>query len=291
MLIPTNTTAAPNPAGRIDRLTLHPEWGPVIDKVVPQAGELAERATRLQEVARGIPVPVIDLQGAVLAALDADPVPDLVQVVADANGAARRHQQAQTTLSALYVDLQQQRADLVYRNADKILQAMNERLQEIVTAYRDNAAYQAGVASAESAIAARLVKPWQELLKLEDTYESVRSMHAAFITGILQADGALLMHTTPELLHMANPHEAHPDYLDQRADKAEGRDPWPDTRASAGQWLRYLADTPKARPWIPSPAQLEELQDRLTAAVRERRDPARRRSVPGRGNRLPLTAN
>lgn len=279
MFIPT--TPGANHAAHLQQFTDQPQWAAAIHAAVPKVSALAEQADRLKGLAASIPQPVTDVRAAVLAALDSDEVPDLVQVVTQARDATVRHTAAQAELSDLWLSLQAERHALVSDHATTILESMTHTVAGLVTAYRANKAVAAGVRTAEQAISTGLTKAWPEVGELEDRWASVMGLRTGFLRHFC---GAQLggTRTLPELDVLANPEQVNPDLVTNLAEgnyDHAGRPlgcTWPTAALHDPEWLRWFADTPEATVWLPTPEQAEDRREQINAQVRALRRTSRR---------------
>lgn len=128
----------------------------------------------------------------------------------------------------------------------------------------------AGARSAETAIERGAADAWQRMTELGGRYGALRTRQAA-LTGELMSDGHGALTRVKRHGILANVREVWPDAVKHDANEMGEPAPWPHERGRpydtphGREFLIWLAETPEARPWVPSVDQL----DRAAAAARD----------------------
>lgn len=223
----------------------------------------------LTEQAAALPAPTEDdAVAVVLAALDDGRAitPKMLTELSRPRLAVAEHVHAQKVLSRAASALLARRDAALAAGTPSALSALHEALVSLIDEHRSRAGD--APTSAQHAIDTGTAEQWQAILDARARYAALRQAQID-LTGLLD-------HPDPRVWHaayLANAEQAWPDLPAaiagngrRRRRQGGGFDiltaPWPDDPRDHAAWLDYLAATPEAEAWIPTPAQLDE---RLTA--------------------------
>lgn len=208
------------------------------------------------------------------------------------------HERRDATRNVLlsFIKEAEDRANALRPDADALLGAYNQRLQELLSTARPLAQSLGNAATADEAIAADRAGQWKQLGELAADYRMLRDAQMALMSGDLvraskSSDGRgedlasdlYLANLDTVWPHWKEPHLApFATVYPHQPQRVERREPWPTDPVQMLVWLV----TTKAEPWIPTSGQLRELWvDR-----RDRMMPKSTSNIrPAKGARPPLT--
>lgn len=255
--------AAPDsPLGKALR-TL-PAWTDAHDQLValpvssrfapgPAAGDAAVDDLVTQALAAGKPLDTL--------------TEDAVRVHAAAQGPALVHQAVARLRERLTGDLD----DAVTHGRDKVLGNLDDQLQQLLDRARALLKALGGIRDSEAAVDAGVLDELREWRQLVDLHARVREGQA-LVMGSTDSQGRSI--NTRVHAHLAAPEQTDTDYLArligcQVEEHGKLRPakpaPWPDSwrTEAALEWCALLAES---RPWVPTPAQLTEAEERVEVA-------------------------
>lgn len=202
---------------------------------------------------------------------------------------ARRHAADAAAADLVRTAIGQRRAavaneldGLVATHEAEVYAALHDRLELVLEEAAETLATLRGVSTAEDALANRdrpgVLDAWERWPALESRYAGLRSAQQ-HLWATTETRGRNLR--TIVAAFIAAPDVCDPDYVARRTGRRIATPdgtrtprpaPWPDLWA--GDALRWCATNPDARPWVPTPHQLEEAEERIAAVCRAFADTA-----------------
>ncbi|MEU3112669.1 hypothetical protein ABZ652_01145 [Micromonospora chalcea] len=171
-----------------------------------------------------------------------------------------------TMLQALIDNLNSEIAEANRQAAPARLAALNDRLHALVDAARAQVALLGHARDAEAAVQAGAAEAWMRLSELGNEYAALRNRQQGLVQEYLGDP-----HRAGTLVRryglIANLDEVWPGWYEYATNQHYDPAPWPheDGRPYDGQqgrdYLIWLADTPTARPWVPTVRQLEQAEE------------------------------
>lgn len=265
---------------RLGRYTNNPELADALHAVIPELFDLEKAKQQLVADAKTLNAPT-EAESVTAQLVDhllaGNPLPaDVVTRYADEQNYHAMWQHTANELGRIVADLCQRQDNAVRVAADRILRHLDREAKAIVADLRTNPAR---TLTAKAASSADKFDKWENAEHLLERYGHIRQAQGV-LTNKAAAVDPMLVNTQPVLFWLANPADVwseFPEYVrnDGRpADKFDpenpqaGLPPWP-ASADPREFALWLADTPKATPWVPTIGEV----DQLAATIRKAAPP------------------
>jgi len=160
---------------------------------------------------------------------------------------------------------------------DQLLRHLHRQLSDLLAEATEVARVLGSVRTAEQAIDADKVEPWQRLGDLRGGYAAIRNAQTAVFNRTSSQSLALRQRAVAFIQH---PREVDQDFVARRAGqpvKIKSDDgwvtrnprpvPWPDL--SQPEALDWLVAHPEAGPWVPTERELTRAEEVIAAAARD----------------------
>lgn len=254
---------------------------PSVDDLTAQLAALTEQAAPLS-VTGGTEAVDAEVRAS-LAAGQGLP-PDLLRRYADAAAAGVAFGTAQENLSALHTQLSAERDNALIGGLPTMLAVLEGELHPLLADLVKALPKLGGITTAEAAIDAAKVDQWSAVAKLHADYRSLRAAQQTLMaTTTPREQWTALSKAWPTIGQAAGLVTVWPDMpewlkygvkLDSHGNRVRLTAPWPDPATDA--FADWLAVTPAAQPWVPTPDQASQLLEQIDSSTRritERENP------------------